>query len=302
VSHRLLILVALLVAVATLLFMRLPIPPTYAGRTIENAGHLPVFALVTFGLLVVLRQDFKLERGRLYALAGLLGAGLGFLSEAIQRPLARDASWDDVFTDAVGAVSALALYALFDRRSGLGRGTKLFALVVALACAIYYLTPLVRMTAAYVHRNSQFPVLADYRSDLEIAWTVSYGVDRSIEGDALEVHFVRGRFPGVALYEPVADWSAWQTLVIDVENPDADGLGITVRVNDRGHRERYRDRFNRHFDLAAGERRTLRIALADIERAPRGRLMNMRHISDIRLFRDDRKRAGRLRIYSLRLE
>ena len=301
-SHRLLILVALLVAVATLLFMRLPIPPTYAGRTIENAGHLPVFALVTFGLLIVLRQDFKFEGGRLYALAGVLGAGLGFLSEAIQRPLARDASWDDVFTDAVGAVTALALYALFDRRSGLGRGTKLFAFVVALACAVYYFTPLVRMTAAYVHRNSQFPVLADFRSGIEIDWTASYGVNRIIRRDALEVQFARGRFPGFSLHEPVPDWSAYKTLVIDIENPEDVALGITVRVHDRGHGDRYADRFNRHFDLAPRERRTLRIALSDVEKGPKSRLMNMRHISDIRLFRDNRNGAKRLWIHCLQLE
>jgi len=46
----------------------------------------------------------------------------------------------------------------------------------------------------------------------------------------------------------------------------------------------------------------LRIALSDIERAPKSRLMNMRQISDIRLFRDNPQGAGRLRIYSLRLE
>jgi VanZ family protein len=302
VSHRLLILVALFVVVATLLFMRLPIPPTYAGRTIENAGHLPVFALVTLGLLIVLRNDFKMEGARLYALAGLLGAGLGFASEVIQRPLARDASWEDVFSDAVGAVTALALYALFDRRSQLRRGTRWLALVVAVACVLFYVTPLVRMSVAYVHRNGQFPVLADFRSGIELFWIVGYGVNRSIERDALDIEFVSGRFPGVALHEPVADWTAYRTLLVDVENPDVMKLPLTVRVHDRGHGDRYIDLFNRHFELAAGERRMLRIELADIERAPKGRLMNMRHISDIRLFRDDPAGAGRLRIYSLRLE
>src|SRR4051794_6282005 len=97
--------------------MRLPVPPTYAGRTIENAGHLPVFFLLTMGLLIVMRTDFKVEGARLCALAGLMGVGLGFLSEVIQRPLSRDASWEDVFSDTVGAACALAVYALFDRRS-----------------------------------------------------------------------------------------------------------------------------------------------------------------------------------------
>lgn len=301
-SHRLLILVVLFVVVATLLFVRLPVPPTYAGRTIENAGHMPVFFLVTMGLLIVLRQDFKFERARLYALAGMMGAGLGFLSEVIQRPLARDASWEDVFSDTVGAVCALAVFALFDRRSGITRTTWFVALVAALGCIAFYLTPLVRMTVAYVHRNGQFPVLADFRSPIEMAWTVGYGVDRAIAGGALEVEFVRGRFPGVSLHEPVSDWSAYRTLLIDVENPDDADLGLTVRIHDLGHWQNYSDRFNRHFDLAAGERRTLRIDLGEVARAPKGRVLNLRQISDIRLFRDDPDGAVRLRIYSLRLE
>jgi hypothetical protein len=302
VSHRLLILVALFVVVATLLFMRLPVPPTYAGRTIENAGHMPVFFLVTFGLLVVLRGDFKVEGLRLYTLAGLLGGGLGFLSEVIQQPLARDASWEDVFSDAVGAACALAVFALFDRRTRLARATWLFALTVALACVAFYVTPLVRMSVAYVHRNGQFPVIADFRSPIDQFWTVGYGTNRSLRGDALEVEFVGGPWPGVSLHEPVPDWSGYRTLLIDVENPDTVKLGLTVRVHDRGHWREYSDRFNRHYELAAGERRTLRIDLGEVARAPKGRLMDMRQISNVALFRDTRGGGKRLRIYTLHLE
>ena len=32
-------------------------------------------------------------------------------------PLARDASWEDVGADALGVICALAVFALFDRRS-----------------------------------------------------------------------------------------------------------------------------------------------------------------------------------------
>jgi hypothetical protein len=302
VSHRLLILVALFVVVATLLFMRLPVPPTYAGRTIENAGHLPVFFLVTLGLLIVLRSDFKIEGARLYSLAGLIGGGLGFLSEVIQEPLARDASWEDVFSDAVGVVCALAMYALFDRRSRLSRMTWVVALVVALGCVAFYLTPLVRMTVAYVHRNGQFPVIADFSSPIEPFWTVGYGSNRTRDDDALEIEFVRGRYPGVSLREPVADWSGYRTLLIDVENPEAQTLGFTVRVHDRNHWREYSDRFNRHFELAAGERRTLRIDLADVAQAPKGRVMDMRQIANVAVFRDTRAGSRRMRLYSLRLE
>ena len=301
-SHRLLILVALLVVVATLLFMQFPVSPTYAGRTIENAGHMPLFFLVTLGLLIVLRNDFKVEGVRLYVLAGLIGAGLGVLSEIIQQPLARDASWEDVLSDSVGAVCALAVYALFDRSSRISRAMRLIALLVALGCVAFYVTPLVRMTAAYVHRNGQFPVLADYRSPADAAWTIGYGTNRKLEGGALEVEFVDNPWPGMSLYEPVPDWSNYRTLLIDVENPEAGKLEITVKIQDRWRWQNYSDRFNRHFVLAAGERRTLRIDLAEVARAPKARLMDMSQISNIALFRSTPEGARRMRVYSLRLE
>lgn len=292
----------LLVVVAALLFARLPIPPTYAGRAIENAGHLPVFLLVTLGLLTVLRADYRIEGARLYALAGLLGVGLGFLSELIQRPLARDASWEDVFADAMGTVCALALYALFDRRTVMAKPVRLMALGVALLCIVVYVAPLVRMTRAYVHRNGQFPVLVDFQSSIELFWIVGYGINRDISRGALDVDFTADEFPGVSLHEPVPDWSNFRTLVIDVENPDSESLELGLRIHDRGHGRVFVDRFNRRFELAAGERRTLRIALDEVRRGPRDRLMDIGHISDITLFRGGNQGSRRLRIYSMRLE
>ena len=40
----------------------------------------------------------------------------------------------------------------------------------------------------------------------------------------------------------------------------------------------------------------------DIRRGPRQRLMDMRHISDITLFRGDNQGSRRLRVYTIRLE
>ena len=75
-----------------------------------------------------------------------------------------------------------------------------------------------------------------------------------------------------------------------------------MRVHDIGHSREYADRFNRMFDLAPGERRSLRIPLDDIQRAPRNRLMNMTQISDVTLFRTKEGGSQRLRLHSMRLE
>jgi hypothetical protein len=302
VSRRLLYLVALLLLAGLLLFVPMPLAPTYAGRTFENAGHTPLFFLVTLGLLFVLREDHRFSGVRLYVVAGLVGAGAGFLSEVIQRPLARDASWEDVGADAIGVALALALYAVFERRSPLRRWHRVAASLVALACVAIFVTPLVRMTLAYVHRNGQFPVLADFHSRIELHWTLSIGVNRRIVDDALEVDFGAQEFPGVAFHEPVPDWRRYKSLVIDVENPATEPLKLVVRVHDRRHNRMFNDRFNRNFSLAAAERRTLRIPLEDIRNGPRSRVMDMAHISDITLFKGTSEGSLKLRVHSMWLE
>lgn len=300
--RRLLYLLILFVLAGLLLFVPMPVAPTYAGRTLEDAAHTPLFFLMTLGVLFAMRDHPRFQGASLYALAGMIGVGAGFLSEVIQRPLARDASWDDVVADAVGAFLALAVYAIFERRTKLRAWQRLGALAVAISCIAIFLTPIVRMTRAYVHRNGQFPVLADFRSRIELYWTLSIGVNREIVDGALEVELVADEFPGVAFHEPVPDWRKFRTLVIDVANPDAAPLKLVVRVHDIHHKHMFIDRFNRIFPMAAGERRTLRIPLEDIRHGPRRRLMDMAHISDITLFRGGPAGSRHLRVYSLRLE
>ena len=285
-----------------LLFVPLPIAPTYAGRTVENAGHTPLFFLLTLGLLFVFRDVPRLQGVRLYALAGAIGACAGFLSEVIQKPLARDSSWEDVAADVVGVVCALAVSALFERRSALRHWHRVIALVVAISCIAIYVEPIVRMARAYVHRNGQFPVLADFHSRIELYWTLSIGVNREIVNDALEVEFGAQEFPGVAFHEPVPDWRRYKVLAIDVENPGDAQLQLSVRVHDRLHNRTYHDRFNRTYELAPKERRNLRILVEDIHHGPRERLMDMAHISDITLFKSRAAGSDKLRVYSMRLE
>jgi hypothetical protein len=302
-------LLLLLVVAGALLFMRLPIVPTYAGRIIENAGHMPLFFLITLAILYVLRDWHPFSSGRwsamsLYLLAGLAGIGAGFLSEVIQMPLRRDASWEDVFADAIGTVCALAVYyVFFDRRAGPRGWRRMLAVAVIVTCGSVYLAPIVNMTRAYLHRNGQFPVLADFHAPVEMFWTGSFGVRRKIVDGVLRVEFVADGFPGLSFHEPVPDWRAYRQLVIDVQNPAGVPLALGVRVHDVGHGREYNDRFNRHFKLAPHERRTLRLDLEDIRRGPRDRLMDLQRISDVTLFCTTSGGGSReVWLYGMRLE
>jgi len=301
-SRRFLLLIVFVIVAAALLFVPLPIPATYAGRTIENAGHTPLFLFGTLFILALLRHDLHVEGARLYALAGLIGVGCGFISEVIQMPLRRDASWEDVFADSMGVLLALALYALFDHRSAFRGRTRLAALLIVAGCTINYLAPIVSMVRAYVYRDAQFPVLASFRSGAELSWIVGYGINREIRDGALDVEFDAEQFPGFSFHEPVPDWRRFQSLVIDVENPETRPLKLGLRVHDIGHGREFVDRFNRKFELEAGERRSLRIPLEEIRHGPRNRLIDMGEISDVTLFRLHDSPSQHLRLYNMRLE
>lgn len=302
-NRRLALLLLFLCVAAALLFVPMPIAASHAATIIENAGHMPLFFVGTLLILAILRRDMGFEGLRLYVLGGLVAATAGVLSEAIQKPLRRDASWEDVVADIIGVLLALAVYAMFDRRTRMHAMTRAGALVVIIGCLVTYLTPMVTMAVAYVHRNGQFPVLANFRSHVDLYWTVGYGVRREIRDDALEVEFQSERgFPGFSFFEPVADWRRFETLLIDVENPAADVLTLGVRVNDRRRGRTFSDRFNRNFELAPGERRVIEIPLDDIRRGPRNRLMNMGQVSDVTLFRGKKIGSQRVRLYSMRLQ
>jgi VanZ family protein len=295
-------LIALFVVAGLLLFAPMPITSTYFARTIENAGHTPLFFVLTLGVFYALREGGKLSGLWLYVTAGLIGVGTGLASEVIQIPIGRDASWEDVGADAVGAVLALAAFAAFDFRAHSQRWLSGVPLLVACVCVAIYVTPVVRMARAYMHRNGQFPVLADFRSRLEIYWIVGIGVKREIADGALQVELVADTFPGVAFHEPVPDWRGYRNLVIDVRNPDDVELNLGVRVHDRWHRHVFSDRFNKHYAIAPGERRSVTIPLDEVRHGPRTRLMDMAHISDVTLFRAGPPGSRKLWIYSLKLE
>jgi hypothetical protein len=301
VSRRKIVLLLFVVVAAALLFTPLSMSTTLAGATIENAGHTPLFTVGTLCILVVLRYDYSVTGWRLYLFAFLLGTGGGLLSEAIQAPLHRDASWEDAIADAVGALLALGMYAFVDEWSRPRRWWRAGALAVMAACVFVYLMPIVSVTRAYLYRNGQFPAIAQFTSPLELYWLYSYGVNREIRDGGLEVSFEASEFPGFTFYEPMPDWRGYQVMVIDVENLDDAPLFLGVRVNDVGRGLVYGDRFNRTTEVPPRARRAIEFSLEDVRHGPRNRLMDMAQISDVTVFRGKDAGSRHMRLYSIRL-
>jgi len=288
-----LLLAAAAALIGLVLFAKLPAWPKILG-VLNNAAHAPVFGVLAVIMLAPLRRGLK-DWAYLAAFCGTVLLGVAI--EWIQAGIGRDASWNDVWTDALGAAVGLALAALWATRGTAGSHLRASAAVaIALAGSALILYPLAEAGLAYVRRATLFPVLSSFERPLldgffleTRAATIQFAPlperwRKPGERNALRIIGAAGDWPGVAHTEPVRNWQGFSTLGLDLTNPGSAPLNITVRVHDRQHDQRHEDRFNQALDLLPESRIVLRIPLADIERGPLHRLMDMTLLSGIIVF------------------
>ena len=181
--------------------------------------------------------------------------------------------------------------------------TRLTLEAVALLSGALIVIPTVLTTAAYVQRASQLPQLARFDSALGRYFLVAPEAHLVATTDgSLRVQPDRSRWPGLALEEVWPDWRGYSTLVIDVSNPGTQAFSIVVRIDDRRPDPRYRDRYNKQFELAPASRRVIRIPVTEIESAPAGAKMDLENIQRIMLYEDGSTPTYTFYLNSLRLE
>lgn len=291
----------LLVAVALIglvLGVSLPSTPRILG-VLNNTAHAPVFgalALVVLRLIRLYRSSAA--RSSDYGLAFVVAVGAGGLVEIAQAFMDRDASLEDLGTDALGAGCALGIAAGFDRRlwpAKIRFASQFAAAVLGLCCGLWALFPLGQTIVAYVDRATAFPVLARFSSPRDLYFIGSGTARLSLQplparwarpGDnlSLRIDFTTTVWPGVSHDEPEPDWRGFSTLVLDVTNPDEAPLRLTVRVHDAAHDQRHADRFNRAFEVMPSNREFLRIPIQDIRAGPVDRLLDLAQVAGIVVF------------------
>lgn len=145
-------LASIFVLLAAIQFLR----PSTTGlwtNTFFEWGHVPVFGLIALSVLSWLPSAWPAwQRASIAFLASLC---LAVLSEAAQIPIQRDASWDDIISDASGAAGFLLLALAYRRRQPTAALLSFFGLAILIWTAV----PLISATTAYVQRNLHFPVI-----------------------------------------------------------------------------------------------------------------------------------------------
>lgn len=292
-----------------------PVPGRTLGiRTLHDFAHGPIFGGIAVLLLLCIRGDERLQVLRLsmqYLLAFIAAVALGGLTELAQIPAARDASWFDFRSDALGAAAFLGIAAAIDGR--LRSPIRAVAVLSGVVLLGIHSTPLATAAGEYLRRDRAFPVLLDFTRQLDpyflgpqqaqielralpSAWARQPGES------ALRVRFGAGPWPGVDVAEPSPDWRGYKSLLLDVTNATDSGLVFVLRVHDVHHNDEYDDRFNRVLTVSPRTRSVLRVPIADIEVAPRGRSMDLAQMADFMLFRADAATASEMWISRAWLE
>lgn len=291
---------AIVILLLLVVFAPLPGQSAWVSR-LHDSAHGPVFGCVAVLALIVLRRWPRfahLRRVIQYAIAFMLATALGLLTEIAQVFTGRDASWSDLGRDALGALAFLAMFSAFDAGAQRARWRRRASLALGAALTAYLVAPIVHAAIKYGERHVAFPVIADFTRDpdLYFVWRRNVLVDftpppaalrKANEPSAARVRFLPQEYPGVEFHEPFPDWRGYSTLAIEIANSQAYDLNLVIRVHDAHHTKLFVDRYNQRFTVRAGQRDVFRFPLRDIERAPRGRRMDMQRIASVVVFRAD---------------
>lgn len=265
--------------------------------------HVPVFGLVSLAILSMTPRSWP--DSQRFGLALIGAVILGVLTEAIQIPMQRDAAWEDLIADAAGAAGFLAIAYALDRKGIKG----VVAAISATAILLWSASPLIAVTQALLHRNSQFPILFNGDIDSETPFVSGRNIQMitrksETSGETYtEVQVIRDKGPRIEMRNLVPDWTSYSYLNFRIAVIGDLDLTLTVRIHDALHRrgdQPKNDRFNKKLSLSPGMN-SLTIPLRDIQSAPRGRSMDMTKIEALILYSEKSDAARIFNLFEIHL-
>lgn len=258
--------------------------------------------MIFFALLLVwLGYWMPMGKPRHWLLVSATVFALSIVIETIQSQVGREASWQDVLRNLLGAWLGLFWGLHGDWRVWIGR---LFATTLL----GWQMFGLMQTGLDHLHRQHQFPVLSDFESVRDLSsWSGSVERVTGIAAQgrySLAIHLRRGRFSGVNLEHLHSDWQDYEFLYFSVRNPDVDELPLTLRINDLQHDlhgSRVGDRFNQRLQVQPGWNH-YRVALRKVREAPQNRNMDLGQIQQLGIFATDLSVERMIFLDDMRLE
>jgi hypothetical protein len=294
---------AVVIGVALVLLIPLP-QGSRATAAVLDLLHAPLFAVLAYAAA----RHWHLRRGGSIArIAAGIWLGLSIAGGAIegaQLLVERSPGWQDAAANTLGAAAgSLTFVALRTRR----RTAVVLVAVAVPLLGIASSRPVVTLVDHY--RQMRDPaLLGSFEDDLELSrWSPhEAAIERSREHVAhgrwsLRVGLTTATYTGVGSRHLPRDWSRYDELVFDVTLDDGPDLMLITKVYDEPHNLETEDRFNRGLRLSAGRQR-LRVPLAEIAAAPRGRRMDLTRVASLQFFTVRPPEARTLWFDSIRLE
>ena len=141
-------------------------PPGLWTKTLFESLHVPIFGAVAVSLFVAtgLRRAWgPAQRAAFVCAAAIV---LAMLSEGAQISGQRDASFEDLMSDWLGAGAALLFALALSSRHPFQPVSRFGFALGGLVLCVTALWPLISVSAAYVERNLQQPVLVSFDTRL----------------------------------------------------------------------------------------------------------------------------------------
>ncbi len=274
-------------------------------RELRNAGHTPLFGVMTLLLLWLAKLglgSWQPSRHLRYFVVLCSAGMIAVLTEVIQYFSIRDADIGDLIRNFAGISSFLALawsirsrrdpveQTIARRKRYLIRGLGAGILIIAMA-------PLCIWKIVTIQRDAAFPRICCFESLWESKWLETKDAKletvappalwKEANGNRVgRLTFEVASYPGLTINEPGPDWREYDLLAIDIFSELEGAVTIALRVNDLYHNNEFTDRYNTSLVIAPGSNQ-IRIPLNDLRTAPESREMNLGRINAITLFAID---------------
>jgi hypothetical protein len=282
-----------------------PMPATSReARSLADLAHAPVFGLLSLAFLHGTRKLLPTRPFLAVLMSWAIVVLIGGFVELLQRLSNRTPGWFDALANALGAGAFLIWISTPKAAPTHVR----FAMVgiCAILLAIPSLQPILVLSDSAMQAWEK-PLLASFEGDLELSrWefgecSTARSHEHSTDGSwSLRLVLDKGKYAGVTFAWPVRDWSAYSYLEFDVYLEPGPPMDLVVKIEDQEHNGKYEDRFHRIQRLEPGPHH-VRVRLSDVERAPRGRKLDLRRVRRLEFFTESQPRPFVLFLDNLRL-
>ncbi len=288
--NALILFMVFMLGIIFLLFFNFNKSPSLLTDNILNFGHVPLFMVVAAMALWTLDwENWPMTTTINYIRAWFIVIAIAILTEGLQQ-FTSERSFElvDIFNDLIGA--SVFLVISYQYRRELKKRIRVLLCSAAFFSLLISCLPVIEAAIDEMRARKDFPLLASFETRWEMKrWKPGEGLFMRVPMHAksgshsLKVILSPGLYPGVTMDHPPRDWRGYNTLTFNAFLEGLDPLPITVRINDLRHNKEYEDRYNRTYTLQPGPNH-LTIDLFVVEHAPKGRLMDMKNISNLCIF------------------